>query len=249
MQPLYILKRAAKRLARETAVSHATALDAVARQQGFRNWGLLMARRAGADPAPVTGETDAAHPDIAHTARSAGMQLWAAMGAGYMALLGARPGQGKTLASLALAAEAARAGARVALFSLEETRDALCARMARASAPNMARTARISIDCSDGLDAAVISQRAAGADVVIVDYLQLLGQARAQPPLQAQVGLLADFARQSGARMALLSQIDRSFEASGRTCPDMNDLRLPDPLDTALFDRACFLHAGHIRMM
>jgi replicative DNA helicase len=59
---------------------------------------------------------------------------------------------------------------------------------------------------------------------------------------------LKAFARRQGLIFAFVSQIDRSFEMAGRSCPDLRDVRLPNELDLSLFDHAVFLHDGQVRM-
>ena len=42
------------------------------------------------------------------------------------------------------------------------------------------------------------------------------------------------------------SRIDRRFDASPAALPGIADVRLPNPLDLALFSKTCFLHDGEI---
>ncbi len=44
--------------------------------------------------------------------------------------------------------------------------------------------------------------------------------------------------------MVFIAQIDRSFEVARKPLPDIGDIRLPNPLDLQLFDKACFLNNG-----
>ena len=44
-----------------------------------------------------------------------------------------------------------------------------------------------------------------------------------------------------GLLVAFLSQIDRAHDLTARPYPDLRDVRLPNPLDLRLFDKACFL--------
>lgn len=59
---------------------------------------------------------------------------------------------------------------------------------------------------------------------------------------------LLAFARLRGVILVFLSQIDRSFQVSGRGLPDAGDVRLPNPRDVKLFNRTCFLHKGQVAM-
>ena len=51
--PLYRLKRQARRLARDKAIPLHSALDLVARQEGFSRWSLLVARHGEQNPAKL----------------------------------------------------------------------------------------------------------------------------------------------------------------------------------------------------
>lgn len=83
----------------------------------------------------------------------------------------------------------------------------------------------------------------------MIDYLQILDQRRDTPDLQTQVAELAAFARRSGAVLVFVSQVDRSYDPALKPLPDLADLRLPNPLDLSLFDRAVFLQAGRLRFV
>jgi replicative DNA helicase len=83
--------------------------------------------------------------------------------------------------------------------------------------------------------------------LAVIDYLQLLDQKRENPELMAQVRALKSFARQRGLILVFISQIDRSYDPSDKRCPDISDIRLPNPLDLSLFDKTCFLHDGEVR--
>jgi replicative DNA helicase len=105
-------------------------------------------------------------------------------------------------------------------------------------------------DTSDLISAGYIAQRLADAPsgtLAVIDYLQLLDQRRETPDLNAQVRALKLFARDRGLILVFISQIDRSFDPSAKPCPDIADIRLPNPLDLSLFSKACFLHEGEVR--
>ncbi len=82
---------------------------------------------------------------------------------------------------------------------------------------------------------------------MVVDYLQLLDQKRDNPELMVQVRALQSFARDRGLIFVFISQIDRSYDPAVKPCPDLEDVRLPNPLDLRLFSKTCFLHNGEIR--
>ena len=78
--------------------------------------------------------------------------------------------------------------------------------------------------------------------LVVIDYLQLLDQKRENPDLMHQVQQLRSFARERQLIILCLSQIDRRYDSTNRSCPGIDDVRLPNPLDLSLFDKTCFLH-------
>ena len=83
--PVYQLKRQAKSISREEGIALHKALDRVALAEGFRNWSLLAAHLSANSPSKAL--LDRLRP-------------------GDLVLLGARPGQGKTMLSLELIVEA-----------------------------------------------------------------------------------------------------------------------------------------------
>src|SRR3954452_21977047 len=98
--PLYNLKRKAKLLSRAENIPLHEALDPVARQGGFDAWGLFAAKVTASAPAE---------------------KLFARLAPGDLVLVGARPGQGKTLMSLDVAVQAIKSGSRGVFFTLEYT--------------------------------------------------------------------------------------------------------------------------------
>lgn len=97
---LFRLKRQARQASRASNIPLHAALDQIAGEQGFKNWGLLAATAQVQSPAPA---------------------IYARLRQGEMLLTAARPGHGKTLFSLELAVEAVRAGHQACVFSLEYT--------------------------------------------------------------------------------------------------------------------------------
>lgn len=227
--PIHALKRRARLLRRTEAVPLHAALDRIAAEEGYRSWSLLVAKRAGADGASG---------------------LFARLVPGDLLIVAGRPGQGKTLLGLTLAADAVKAGGRSIFFSLEYTVLDVVARLRAVGIDPHGLGANFEVDCSDAIDAAYIIDRLAATPrgtLVVIDYLQLLDQRRNTPALDLQVGMLRRFAKQRGLILVFLSQIDRAYELSGRPFPEMTDIRLPNPLDLGLFDKACLLNAGEVR--
>jgi replicative DNA helicase len=224
--PIYRLKRRAKSLAREAKIPLHEAQDRIAREEGFRTWSALSARVA---------------------MRAASNSLLPSLVEGDMILLGARPGQGKTMLGLQLLINAAREGRRAVLFTLEYTEREAMDRIQ--ALDGMDHTPEIIT--SEDISAGFIVRHLAGSPrgtVAVIDYLQILDQQRAKPALAEQVQSLSRFARDTGTIFAFISQIDRSFDAAFSVLPGIADVRLPNAVPSDMFSKACFLHAGQMRL-
>ena len=227
--PVHRLKRQAKELSRKDNIPLHLALDRVATGEGFGAWSLLSAR---------SGESLSA----------AG--LLGRLAPGDLLLIGARPGQGKTLLSLQLAVEAMKAGRRAAFFTLEYTAKGVLGRFRALGVDPAQFEALFSFDDSDAISADHIMRSLTDAPegtLAIVDYLQLLDQKRGNPELGVQISALKAFAQERGLILAFISQIDRSYDPAAKRCPDLDDIRLPNPLDLSLFSKTCFLNQGEVR--
>ncbi|BAV47179.1 replicative DNA helicase [Mesorhizobium loti] len=227
--PVYHLKRQARLLSREAKIPLHQALDRIAAQEGFASWSLLAAKLSETAPAS---------------------RLFAQLAPGDLVLVGARPGHGKTLMSLELAVEAMKSGHRSVFFTLEYTQRDVLERF-RAIGVEPARfDGLFEFDTSDAISAGYIVRMLVSAPpgtLAVIDYLQLLDQKRENPGLMDQVRTLKAFARDSGVILVFISQIDRSYDPAKKPVPDISDVRLPNPLDLSLFDKACFLNEGEIR--
>lgn len=226
--PLYRLKREARLLSRRDALPLHAALDRIAEREGFRSWSLL-ARRA--------------------SERSPAAQLYPRLSPGDMLLVGARPGEGKTLLALELGVEAMKAGHRASVFTLEYVEREVEARLEQLGAQGALKNL-LALDCSDGICSARIVERLEGCvsgTLAVIDYLQILDQRRDTPDLETQMRDLSAFARRSGAILVFVSQIDRSYDPAKKPLPDLSDIRLPNPLDLRVFSKTCFLNAGEVR--
>ena len=226
--PLYALKRQAKRRARQHGMPLHVALDDIARENGFAQWSLLMARHAPPD---------------------ALTQLSRQLQPGRLLLLAARPLQGKTRLGFALMARALRAGKHAAFFSLDCTPAQVHALTAAVDSDGALWGNRFRWDCSDDVCAAHVAaqlQDAPPDTVVVIDYLQLLDQRRDHPPVMQQVQALRRLARERQFTVVVIAQIQRGFDETQRDMPGWSDVRLPNPLDASLFDHRCFVHQGQI---
>ena len=227
--PIHQLKRQARLLSRREKMPLHKALATIAARHGFASWSLLAAKAAETAPAG---------------------RLFAQLSGGDLVLVGARPGHGKTLMSLELAVEAMKSGHRCVFFSLEYTHEDVLDRFRAIGAEPARFDSLFTFDNSDAICADYIVS-ALGTEtrrtLAVIDYLQLLDQRRENPDLMTQVRALKAFARDRGLILVFISQIDRSFDPTKKACPEIGDVRLPNPLDLSLFDRACFLHNGDIR--
>ncbi|WP_299842431.1 DNA helicase [uncultured Roseovarius sp.] len=227
--PIYKLKRNAKLLAREKSIPLHQALDRVAVIEGFRGWSHLVSRASQPDPAAT---------------------ILAGLHPGDMVLLAARPGHGKTLLGLELAARAGLLGKAGFFFTLDYHERDVANRFRDLEFPQTAASNPVEIDTSDNICADYILRRLARTDgnaIAVIDYMQLLDQKRTNPDLQDQIDALRAFASTKGGIIVLIAQVDRSFDLTGKAMPDLSDVRLPNPLDLSAFDKACFLHHGEIR--
>ncbi len=167
-----------------------------------------------------------------------------------MVLVGARPGQGKTLLGLSLTVEAMKSGRRSVFFTLEYTERDVLERLRATGVEPASFDGLFEFDNADMISAGHIVEALKAAPhgtLAAIDYLQLLDQKRENPDLMTQVRILRSFARERGLILVFISQIDRSYDPATKPCPDLGDVRLPNPLDLSLFDTACFLNGGEFR--
>lgn len=227
--PIYVLKRKARLLARQNGIALHEALDKIALDHGFQSWGHLASFSAA--DSPTTG-------------------ILSRLVSGDLALIGARPGQGKTLLGLELAAKASQIGRKGYFFTLAYHRRDVEDRFSTLGIDRRSDADPVVIDTSDDVSADYIITRLSAekrATFIVVDYLQLLDQRRTNPSLDAQMTSLQRYVEGAGAICSVISQIDRSFDLSGKSMPDLSDVRQPNPLDLSRFRKFFFLHNGTIR--
>ena len=228
--PIYRLKQNAKRLARRDGIRLHEALDSIAAAEGYAEWSLLAARYSAAlSPA----------------------ELYGRLRSGDCVLVAARPGQGKTLLALSLATHAVRVGRRSAFFTLEYTDSDVVARLASIGFDPAEYPGNFSFDCSDAICADYIigkTREVPSGTLIVIDYLQLLDQRRDPPPLSIQINLLKSHAVELGLVVVFVAQIARAFDSSSKPVPDLTDIRMPNPVDLTVFNKAVFVHDGKIML-
>jgi replicative DNA helicase len=228
--PIFILKQQAKALSQRENLRLHAALDQVATREGFEAWSHLASAWQ----------------------RTEGIRsLYDKLRPGDLLLLGSRPGQGKTLLSIGLAVEAMTRGHRAAFFTLEFTAADVEALFKVVGQSQQNFKGKWLLDMSEDLSAAYIAKRLPDeppGTVIVVDYLQLLDQRRDKPSLDQQVHELKAHAQKHQSIVVCLSQIDREFKPLAQGVPSMRDVRLPNPIDLSVFDKACFLHEGKMQL-
>ncbi|MFD2205713.1 DNA helicase [Kiloniella antarctica] len=229
--PVFQLKRSAKSLSRKENISLNLALDCIAKKEGFQSWSLLAAR-------------------VSASRSSNELELLSRLTPGDLVLLGARPRQGKTMTGLKLIVTAIKDGRQGFFYTLEYTLKDVLNRLEEIDVNPATLADNFKLDTSDNICAPYIIdqlQSVPCGTVIVIDYLQLLDQKRQNPKLSTQVSELKSFACKAGLIVVLITQIDRTYDLSGKSHPDISDVRLPNPIDLTLFTKTCFLHNGEIQ--
>ncbi|RYE51715.1 MAG: DNA helicase [Hyphomicrobiales bacterium] len=227
--PIFQLKRRARLLARHDKIALHEALDRIARDEGFVAWSLLAVQAAAQAPA-TTMLSRLTHGDLL--------------------LLGARPGHGKTRLGLQLLLDAVREGRDAVFFTLEYSAQEARRRIDALEGAADGVGDSVDIVTSEDISADYIIAHLSGSPrgtVALVDYLQILDQQRSKPALADQLRVLRAFTRENGIVLVFISQIDRAFDPANKPLPDIQDIRLPNPVDIGFFTKACFVHNGEIR--
>jgi replicative DNA helicase len=231
--PVHVLKSNAKELKRSSSMTMIEALDQIAKAEGFSTWSLLQAKAKTLVPRSKEDILNYLNP-------------------GDLMLIGARPGLGKTMLALQLVLQAVRDDRYAFFFSLEySSRDAFT-RLSELDETFDPHAPLLKLDFSDEISADHIIKQTIDTvtkgSLIAIDYLQLLDQQRNKPPLQKQIEDLKEYANKTGSILVFISQIDRAFEQNEHAIPTLEDVRLPNPLDLGLFNKAVFVQGDQIYM-
>lgn len=228
--PIFQLKRTAKSLSRSENIPLNQALNRVAGEEGFSSWSELAS-------SPLSLSSTAC--------------LLNELMCGELVLLGGRPRQGKTAMALRLIVEAMKRGHHGVFFTLEYNGKDVDELFAKIGANPKKFDNYFDLDNSDNIDVPYIIKKlntAPSGTFIVIDYLQLLDQRRQSPTISIQLEALKSFVLKRGLIAVITSQIDRSYELSGKPFPNLSDVRLPNPLDLSLFNKAYFMSEGAIQM-
>ncbi len=227
--PIYKLKKQAKELKRSKSITMTEALNQIAKAEGFYSWSLLQAKAK----------------DILPKKRE---EILEYLNPGDLILIGSRPGLGKTTFTLQVLLQAIQYKRKCFFFSLEYNHKDVASKMANLDESIGQNNSLLKFDFSDDISSEYVISKTKGqieaGSLIAIDYLQLLDQQRTKPELQFQVEELKAFAIEKGCIIIFISQIDRSFEEADKEQPNLDDVRLPNPVDLDLFNKSMFLHDG-----
>ncbi len=228
--PVYILMQRAKDLKRAQSITMVEALNQIAKSEGFLSWSLLQSKAKTIVPRSREEILDYLNP-------------------GDLVLIGARPGLGKTTLTLQIMLQAAKADRLCLFFSFEYTDNDIRPKLTALAGPDTYEE-HLRLDFSDDISADYIIKETKDlikeGSLIAMDYLQLLDQKRSNPALQQQIEVLKEYAKATRCILIFISQIDRKFTQHDRSRPTLEDVRLPNPLDLRLFNKAIFVEGEQI---
>lgn len=224
--PIHLLKMQARRLKSTQSIGMVAALNLIAKREGYSSWSLLQAKAKAFMPKTADEVLDYIYPSD-------------------LVLMAARPGLGKTKLALETLLRATQQNRICFFFSLEYTKAETIKKLTAFDERYKPDNPLLNLDYSDQISAQYIMSQTediiAENSIIAVDYLQLLDQRRETPALQQQIEELKTYAKQTGCILIFISQIDRKFEQDDRKRPNLDDIRLPNPLNLALFNKSIFI--------
>jgi replicative DNA helicase len=226
--PIHVLKGQAKRIKVEQSLSMTEALNQIAKKEGYSSWSLLQSKQDELYPNSYDEVLDFFNP-------------------GDFVIVGARPSMGKTSFTVGMFVRAINRGkAKHFFFSLAEIHKDIAGRMAIYDESLGQNNNLFELDYSDEISGDYIINKTrkevSEGSVIVIDYLQLLDQRRANPELQVQIDNLTNYAKETGCIIIFLSQVDRNIEYKGDQRPTLEDINLPNALDLKSFNKIIFLY-------
>lgn len=229
--PIHVLKSQAQLLRKEKAITLTSALDLIAKREGYNSWSLLQSKKEEMFPTSYDEILDFFNP-------------------GDIVLVGARPGKGKTMFTIGLFVQAIQKKlAPNYIFSLSEIPKDIAGRMGiydESMIKNNDYIGYVGLDYSNEISADHIIEKTkytiSKKSVIVVDYLQLLDEKRSNPTLQEQVLKLKNYAKEKESIVIFISQLNRELEYRDDKKPVMDDIRLPNPLELKFFNKIILLH-------
>jgi len=228
--PVHVLKSQAKDLKKNQSISMTEALNNIAKREGYSSWSLLYSKNSNSLPNSYD-------------------ELLDFFNEGDLVVIGSRPNMGKTSFTVGIFVQAIqRKLAPNYYFTLSEIRKDISGRIAiyDESIGNLnEHIGYIGVDYSNDINADNIIERTkrtiSKKSVIVIDYLQMLDEKRTNPPLQEQVEKLKKYAKEKGCIIIFLSQVKREIESKVDQRPNLDDIRLPNPLDLKLMNKIILL--------
>jgi replicative DNA helicase len=226
--PIHVLKSQAQLLKKEKGITNTEALDLIAKREGFNSWSLLQSKKDDMFPKSYDEILDFFNP-------------------GDIVLIGARPSKGKTVFTIGLLVQAIQKKKAINFcFSLSEVHKDIAGRIASYDKSIGEKNDFIELDYSNDISADYIinkiKNKVSKGSLIVIDYLQMLDEKRANPPLQVQVEKLKNFAKEKECVVIFISQLNRELENRADKKPLLEDVRLPNPLELKFFNKILFLH-------
>ena len=226
--PIHVLKSQAQLLRKGQSISNTEALNLIAKREGYNSWSLLHSEHRDGFPSSYDGILEYFNP-------------------GDLVLIGARPSKGKTVFVIGLFVQAIQKKvAKNYCFSLSEIHKDIAGRMNVYDENLGDKNQFFELDYSNDISANYIINKTqkniSKGSVIVIDYLQMLDEKRANPSLEEQVGALKNYAKEKGCIVIFISQLQREVESRIDKRPIVEDVRLPNPLDLKIFNKLILLY-------
>lgn len=226
--PIHVLKSQARKRKKASEISTIQSLNEIAKREGYASWSLLKSKQ------------NTLYPDSFN-------QLLDFFQNSDLILIGARPGQGKTIFTLGLFVKVLQKSiVPNYIFTLCETPNDIINRI-KAYDKTIRHDGKIFIlNYSNDICADYIinltSPSIKEGSIIVIDYLQLLEEKRINSPIQDQLESLKTYAKEKKCKILFISQIKREVEYQTDQTPTLADIRMPNPFDLNVMNKIIFLH-------